>query len=235
MANGDPVLDSLMKDTPNRRPARARASLGVLATFALLGGCISLGSEPPESLLTLTSTNPVASRTVSGDAFSALVVGEFEAPASIAVTRVPVQIDDSRIAYLKDATWVERPSRLFRRLVAETIRDRTGRIVIDGDDPGVGASARLSAVLRQFGYDARTSTVMVMVDVAQSGEGSQVRMRRFSASVPGVIAEGQPVGFALNQAANTVAGEIADWVAQGAPAAPRIMSDGDAGENVGTN
>ena len=179
----------------------------------LLPGCISFGPEAPESLLTLT---PIALAPagggVQGTADTAIAVREFEAPARIDVTRVPVQMDDSRLAYLVDATWVERPTRLFARLVAETIRSRGNRVVIDGDDPGVAPMAQLQGVLREFGYDARTSSVVVVVDAIRTGEGSAVTTRRFEARIPSVEAEGVAVGDALNRAANDVAGQIAAWV-----------------------
>lgn len=191
-----------------------RAKLLVLLAPAFaLTGCISFGAEAPPSLLTLTPTaSAPAGAGANGSAASALVLSEFEAPARLDVTRVPVQVTDSEIAYLQDAVWVEKPARLFRRLLAETIRTRSDRIVVDGDDPGVLAGARMGGVLREFGYDAATSSVVVSFDAVRTGEGTAVTTRRFEAVVPGVPAEAGPVGVALNQAANDVAGQVAAWI-----------------------
>lgn len=190
-----------------------RLELAVLAPTLLLGGCLSLGSEPPDSLLTLT---PVATAPAgtggSSTAGSAITLTEFEAPAALDVTRVPVQVSDTELAYLKEAVWVEKPARLFRRLIAETIRTRSNRVVVDGDDPGVLATNRLTGTLRQFGYDARSGSVVVVFDAVRPGEGSAVQTRRFEASVPGVAADVGSVGPALNRAANDVAGQVAEWV-----------------------
>ena len=187
--------------------------LAVLAPALLLGGCISFGGEPPESLLTLTPTATApAGAGGSSTAGSALVMTEFEAPSALDVTRVPVQVSDTELAYLKDAVWVEKPARLFRRLIAETIRTRSNRVVVDGDDPGVLADNRLSGTLRQFGYDARTGSVVVVFDAVRPGEGSAVTTRRFQAVVPGVAADVASVGPALNQAANDVAVQVAEWI-----------------------
>ncbi|MCV0382555.1 MAG: ABC-type transport auxiliary lipoprotein family protein [Erythrobacter sp.] len=187
--------------------------LPVLAGAALLSGCISFGEDPPESLLSLTSaTSANAGSGATGSQENALALVEFEAPQRLDVTRVPVQITDSSVAYVPDAVWVEKPARLFRRLIAETIRAQSGRVVIDGDDPGVMAATRLHGTLRDFGFDARSGEAVVAIDMARSGEGSQVTTRRFEARVPGVVPEAGPVGVALNQAANQVAGEIAAWV-----------------------
>lgn len=192
---------------------RIRAGVALAAT-AILAGCISIGGDPPDKLLTLTAANTAPAGTGgSGSETSAITLVEFEAPARLDVLRVPVQINDSELAYLKDATWVERPSRLFRRLLAETLRARTSRVVIDGDDPGVLATTRLTGVVRDFGYDARTSSVVVRFDAMRTnGEGAAVTTRRFEAVVPGVAPESGPVGEALNQAANQVAGEVAAWL-----------------------
>ncbi len=187
--------------------------LAALAPISLLAGCISFGGEAPEKLLTLTPTATAPAGTGgSGSQQSALAISEFEVPQSLDVTRVPVQINDTELAYLQDAFWVERPSRLFRRLVAETIRTQTGRVVMDGDDPGVGANDRLHGTLRTFGYDARSGSVVVVFDAVRSSSGSDVVTRRFEARVSGVPAETAFVAPALNQAANDVAGQIADWM-----------------------
>ena len=185
----------------------------ILAPALLLGGCLSFGSEPPESLLTLTPTASAPAGTGgTSTAGTALVLQEFEAPSALDVTRVPVQVTDTELAYLKDAVWVEKPARLFRRLMAETIRTRSSRVVIDGDDPGALAENRLTGTLRAFGYDARDGSVRVVFDAVRPGEGSAVVTRRFEAVVPGVAADVSSVGPALNQAANDVAGQVAEWV-----------------------
>ena len=184
-----------------------------LAPALLLGGCISFGGDAPDSLLTLTpaATAPAGSG-ASSNSGTAIALTEFEAPSALDVTRVPVQVSDTELAYLEDAVWVEKPARLFRRLIAETIRTRSNRVVIDGDDPGVLADNRVTGTMRQFGYDARTSSVVVVFDAVRPGEGSDVVTRRFEATVPGVLPETASVGPALNQAANDVAAQIAEWV-----------------------
>ncbi|WP_188644870.1 ABC-type transport auxiliary lipoprotein family protein [Tsuneonella deserti] len=183
-----------------------------LALSAALTGCISFGSKPPESLLSLTPANPVPAGTaISGDVAQAIAVLEPEAPARLAVTRVPVQIDDTQIAYVKDAVWVDKPTRLFRRLLGETIRAKSRRLVIDTDDAALTPKNQLRGTLVDFGYDARTSQVVVTFDAVRDVNGTQVTTRRFSATAP-ATPEAAPVGAALNQAANEVASQVADWV-----------------------
>ena len=79
----------------------------LLAAPLLLAGCISFGEDPPPALLTLTPEAPVSSGSgVTAEATSALTVMRPQVPGSLGVTRVPVQVDASTIAYLKDAVWV---------------------------------------------------------------------------------------------------------------------------------
>lgn len=67
-----------------------------------LGACVSFGGKAPPSLLVLTATNVVPNGTSkSGASSEALIVLLPEAPRKLDSNRVPVQIDDSSIAYLK--------------------------------------------------------------------------------------------------------------------------------------
>ena len=58
----------------------------------------------------------------SGNFNDAIAVLDPGTPRELDVQRIPVQVNDTQIAYLKDAMWVERPARLFRSLLAETLR-----------------------------------------------------------------------------------------------------------------
>ena len=182
----------------------------IAASFIALSGCVSLGPKVPETLLALTPTAaPPAGSGTSGTLANALVVMEPSAEARLAVTRVPVQIDDANVAYLQKTMWVERPSRLFQRLLAETIRARGTRLVIEGD-PSAGAS-HLSGRLLDMGYDARTRSAVVRYDAVREA-GGKVETKRFESVVPVTEAEAKYVGPALNEAANAVAKQVADWV-----------------------
>ena len=186
--------------------------IAALTCAFALSGCISFGAEPPPSLLTLTPVNTLsAGAAAAGNDATALAMVEFEVPQKLSVTRVPVQVTDSEVAYLKDAVWVEPPARLLRRLIAETVRASSGRVVIDGDDPGAYADTSISGTVREFGYDAQTSSVVLRFDAVRAGEGSEVTTRRFEAIIPDIAPDVVAVGPALNQAANQVAAEVAAW------------------------
>jgi cholesterol transport system auxiliary component len=199
-----------------------KSSAWILAIAApvLLGGCVSVGvggsgSEAPVSLLNLTpdALAPAGSE-ARGKASAAILILEPEAPAKIDVLRVPVQVNATEVAYLKQASWVEKPTRLFRRLLAETVRVRTGRVVYDGAIAPIGVEERLGGTLREFGYDAASGSVLVRYDAVRSGKDGEVETRRFEVRESGILAEPSQVGEALNRAANKVASEVTDWVSR---------------------
>ena len=177
-----------------------------------LAGCISLGAEPPEALLTLTPAQAApAGFATNGPAAAALAVLEPSASQRLNVTRVPVQTTDSSLAYLKDAVWVERPARLFQNRLAETLRAKGNRLVIREGDLGQNAVTTLSGQLLDMGYDVATGSVVVRYDGVLQRPDGQVQTRRFESRVP-AAADAVSVGPALNQAANQVASEVAEWV-----------------------
>lgn len=183
------------------------------AASLALAGCINIGGKAPPALLTLTPAAQIEPGTgPAGEASAALTVMRPEVPGSLAVTRVPVQVDPSTLAYLKDAVWVDRPAKLFQNLLVSTIRQRTGRLVLDDVESRGGNTTMLRGTLREFGYDAQGGAVVVTYDAIRES-GGRIETRRFTARIPGVPAEASPVGAALNDAANRVALDVADWIA----------------------
>jgi cholesterol transport system auxiliary component len=185
----------------------------VLAALLALSGCVKLGSEPPPSLFTLTPARAApAGLAASGRVDQAIAVLEPDAPRRLDVVRVPVQMSDSSLAYLKDAVWVEKPTRLFAGLLAEAIRAKQTRLVVDGPDIRHSAATRLSGQLLDMGYDAPSSSVVVRFDAVLQQPDGTILTRRFEAEVAGVTADAASVAPALNEAANKVAADVADWV-----------------------
>lgn len=195
----------------------------VLLAALSLGGCIKFGAEPPPSLLKLEADAAMPTgQTVSSATTRSIIIAVPTVPQELAVTRVPVRSGDTAVAYLKDAQWVEAPNRMFARLLGDTIAVRTGRVVLglrqSLSDPG----ARLSGELRQFGIDADSNEAVVIYDATlvrdrpAAADGVRPALtfekRRFEARVP--LAEIAPAaaGSALNDAANRVASDVADWV-----------------------
>ena len=188
--------------------------LAILAAPLALAGCISFGATPPDTLLTLTpeATLPVG-RTQDSAGTRAIVVTVPVTSASLAVTRVPVQASPTAIAYVEDAQWAEPPARLFARLMSDTLAARAGRVVVSQVQAIGETNDQLDGELRNFGLDATTREAVVTFDASLSRSGRQTtEKRRFEARVPVAAIDAASTGPALNQAANRVAGEVADWV-----------------------
>lgn len=187
--------------------------IAVVAALAL-SGCVSIGTKPPEQLLRLTpDTVAPAGTTSSGQIADAFVILDPETDRGLDVLRVPVTVDTASLAYLKDAVWVEKPSRQFRGLLAETLRSQTPRLVLEGGDFEVAGRTLVSGRLLQMGYDAQRRAVIVRFDAIRKERGDgPIQSRRFEAVVDGVEAKAVPVGAALNRASNDVAKQVVEWV-----------------------
>jgi len=192
--------------------AAGTLSLALSACAGLLGG----GAKTPPTLQTLTAeaADPGAI-TRTANAGQAVTVAVPIVPKELRTVRVPVQLSATDIQYVTGLQWVDTPDHLFQRLVAETIRRTTNRVVLDTALTTLDPGLLLSGQLQRFGYDAQTGQVIVEYDGALSTMGgSRVDSRRFVATVP---ADGSAasVGPALNRAGNQVAADVAKWVGGG--------------------
>jgi cholesterol transport system auxiliary component len=193
-----------------------KPNLALLAALAALPlpGCISFSPKPPPRLMSLTATTPLtAGPAITSADNRAVAVAPLSAIPQLATQRVLVTDGPTAIAYLKGGLWATQPTLLFRSLLAETITVRTGRVVPDPRLLAIQPDTRLSGQLSAFGLDGPGRAVEVTFDgtIAHSG-ATTIQSRRFTARVP--VASEQPdvVASALNQAANQVAGEVADWI-----------------------
>jgi cholesterol transport system auxiliary component len=97
-------------------------------------------------------------------------------------------------------------------LLAETIRAKGKRLVIEQGDASEGGKSILAGRLLDMGYDARSQSVVVRFDAMREDPAGNTATRRFEATVPGVSPKVEAVAPALNKAANDVAAQVADWV-----------------------
>ncbi|HEU0043991.1 ABC-type transport auxiliary lipoprotein family protein [Sphingomonas sp.] len=190
-----------------------RAALAL--TFLPLAGCISFGAKPPASLLTLTAATPIAVGPVQSSAQARAILLQLPTtPASLATQRVPVQATATTLAYVPDALWAEPPARLFARLLADTLT-AGGAVVISGVQPVDSPAGKLSGELRAFGFDATERSAVVTFDATLTRSGSTaLEKRRFEARVPVAAIDAATAGTAINDAANQVAAQVAQWAAQ---------------------
>ena len=189
-------------------------TLAPLLLLLPLAGCISFGGKPPAALMTLTPQAQLAiGESQKSNVAATITVAVPSLPQELASSRVPVHSGGTAIAYVKDAQWVERPSQLFQRLLSDTLTARTGRLVLSSRQSLTDPGAYLMGEIRTFGVDGDTGEAVVTYDASLiRGPETMVEKRRFEARVPVTPIEAVPVATALNQAANQVAAEVADWV-----------------------
>ena len=194
------------------------STVASLALAAALGGCslgglLGGGGKTPTTLQTLTpeAPNPGA-MTRTAAAGQSLTVAVPSVAKELRTTRVPVQVTPTDVQYVTNLQWVDTPDRLFQRLVAETVRRSTNRVVLDTSATTLDPGLVLSGQLQKFGYDAQTGQVVVEYDGALStAGGNRVETRRFVATAPS-DGSAASIGPALNRAANQVGREVAGWV-----------------------
>ena len=179
-----------------------------------LSACVSLGAaDPPPFLLSLTANeSPAAGSQRNGIIGESIVVQLPMTPRKLAALRVPVQVSNSRISYLKDAVWVDKPNRLFQKLLIETLSAKSGKLILNEVDAGGKAGLRIAGELINFGLDGDRNTAVVTYDAVKLRTGQPAEKKRFEAKVPISQALPGPVGSGLNEAANIVALEVATWV-----------------------
>jgi cholesterol transport system auxiliary component len=188
-------------------------ALAVSLSGCSLGGLLGGGGKPPATLVTLTPEAAEPATIVrSAAAGQAVTVMTPAVPKELTAVRVPVQVNYVDVQYVTNVQLVDTPDRLFQRLLAETIRRTTNRVVLDPNQTTLDPGLVVNGILQRFGYDASSGQVVVTYDASLStGGGSRVETRRFTASAP---ADGTAatVPAALNRAANQVALDVAKWV-----------------------
>lgn len=195
--------------------SKAFVSLALAATLTgcSLGGLLGGGTKGPTTLFTLSpaAADPGAI-TRTANAGQAVTIGTPLLPKALRTVRVPVQLTPTDVQYVPNMQWVDTPDRLFQDLLEETVRRTTNRVVLDPHQAAMDPGLVVTGELQRFGYDASSGQVMVVYDAsASTAGGTRVEVRRFEAAAP-ADGSARSVGTALNQAANQVAAEVAQWV-----------------------
>ncbi len=194
---------------------RAYLRIGTaLALAVATGGCALLGGggKPPPVLFTLSSDAPPAAAARTAAVGQTVTIGTPVIPKQLRPVRVPVEIGLTQVQYVANLQWVDTPDRLFQALLEETVRRTTNRVVLDPSQTTLDPGLVVSGQLNRFGYDSQQGVVVVQYDGSLATQGgTHVESRRFEATVPadGTAATVSP---ALNEAANQVAKQVAQWI-----------------------
>jgi len=180
----------------------------------MLSACVSFGSKPPPQLLTLSAdSQPDTGTDLSSESLPSLIVLTPGVPRKLANVRVPVQVDDTTIAYVKDAQWTEAPRTLFQRLLSETIAADGTMFILGDGQYAVKPGQRLMGELLDFGIDAQSQEAVVTYDaILTGGIETPARRQRFTARVPVRSIKAKYVAQPINEAANDVAAQVSNWV-----------------------
>ncbi|QNM82407.1 membrane integrity-associated transporter subunit PqiC [Sphingomonas sabuli] len=184
-----------------------------LALAASVCGCSLLGGgKTPDTLYTLTPEAPFTAQTRSVAVGQTVTIRTPVVPKELRVLRVPVQVSPTNVEYVTDLQWVDTPDKLFQKLVEETVRRKTARVVLDPAQASLDPGLVVTGELNRFGYDAQTGMVVVQYDAAMATQGgTHVENRRFESTIPS-SPDAANVGTMLNAAANRVATEVAAWI-----------------------
>ena len=198
-------------------------AVAALVGVAACGPLVQIGGndKAPPSLLTLRATAALGPATTTTDPHATVLVLVPAVPGILQTLRLPVTTTDTTVQYLTGATWAEQPNREFQRVLADTLAAK-GIPVLDPRQSTAASSRTLSGTLLDFSLDVRNPgavVVRVRFDAALTGVGTKgsaapFAIRRFDASAPVATQNPTDVAIALNAAANTVATDVAAWVAR---------------------
>ena len=190
----------------------------LVAGLAACGPLVQIGGndKAPVALMTLRATaKPVeTTKSVRSGTLSVIVP---TVPGPLQTLRLPVITTDTSLAYLTGATWAEQPNKQFARVLSDTIASR-GVPVLGTRETNVGATRQLGGQLVEFSLDVRDPSqakVVLRYDALLTGDaGKTLLVRRFDRVVPVGSQAPADIAVALNNAANAVAAEVADWITQ---------------------
>ncbi|MET0365750.1 MAG: ABC-type transport auxiliary lipoprotein family protein [Sphingobium sp.] len=204
-----------MHRSPSKR--RTTALLGALGLLSVtaLGGCVKFGAKPPSSLLTIESAAQVAPGASPQASAGVVTIIEPDVPKALQTVRVAVKTGENSFAYVPKAYWVDTPRNLFRSVLAETVAARNGVLVLDSGQFSVAPGRRVTGDLVEFGIDAQARQAVVTFDAALMDKGGVVTKRRFTATAPVGTIDSAGVAAPIQNAANGVAVQVADWLKSG--------------------
>jgi cholesterol transport system auxiliary component len=192
--------------------ALMRSATAVTLAACLAGCSLMGGGKAPPYLFTLTPEAAPAATVRSAAVGQTVTIRTPVIAKELRTVRVPVQVSPTVIQYVSNFQWVDTPDKLFQRLVEETVRRTTSRVVLDPDQSALDPGLVVTGQLNRFGYDAQQGMVVVQYDASLATQGgTHVETRRFETSLP---ADGTSttIAPALNQAANQVATQVAQWI-----------------------
>jgi cholesterol transport system auxiliary component len=189
----------------------------ILMSLLLLTACgplVKIGeSGPPPQRFTLT----LATQSGPTHALPLLRVEDFEAPAELASSRMAIQVGAQEVRYLAGMQWTDRPARLMRGLIADSLRQSSTAPVLVTGQADVTTGLRISGRLTRFHALAPTglaTEVSVGLELMLLKGSSIAASRRFSVTEPSSSDRPADLAAAFNRATGRITTEATNWIVE---------------------
>jgi cholesterol transport system auxiliary component len=185
-----------------------------LMTLTACGPLVKIGeSGPPPQRFTLVA----APNTAAVVALPTLRVDDLESAAELANTRIAVRVGAQEVRYVTGGLWTDRPTRLLRAVLADTLRQRSTGLVLSAAQADIAPAYRLAGRLIAFQAEAPNGVVTHMkISTEQllimAKTGTVLASRRFEAREASRSDRPADLAEAANAAANIIAAQTTDWV-----------------------
>jgi cholesterol transport system auxiliary component len=191
---------------PNARLRAARRLLR-LAVAAL---CLSACGSPPRGSFDLSGgVHDAAARAAVGHAGAALAVNEPEASPPLHPERIVIRIAPGEIAYLADAQWADR----LTRLVQARLVSAFGRGGVAATLPGAPVAATLSTIIHRFEIDLtqQTAVVEIAARILDHRTGRERAAHVFRGEAPAPHTYGAAAVQSLEMALDDASRQLVGW------------------------
>lgn len=201
-----------------------RASLLLLLISVLLAGCVSVNVGSDEGKVQtqylLSDLSPTTERRST------------PIPRRLLVTPVPSSVGETfaiaysraaqQRAFYQFASWADRPSTRFARLLVDRIEARGMFTSVAALGSNVGGDLLLNVLITEVLHDvpAGTGHVEAQVELIERRGRRLVARQRFAASVPTAQENAPAAVDAMSRAATTILDQILPWLEKAAESLP---------------
>ncbi|MEM7569683.1 MAG: ABC-type transport auxiliary lipoprotein family protein [Pseudomonadota bacterium] len=197
----------------------ARTTKPLLALCALLGACgplVDLGGQsgPPARIYEVSAAGQASIASLETPAI--ILVEEPFASSVLDSDRIAVTLSGGEIQFLSGARWSDRPTRMARRVLQDTLGSVDGLTALGRGGLDIPSEYRLKVQLRDFHVDNRSGTARTAVSVqawlVETG-GDLVATQSFSAASDLPIVDSANAVSGVQSDLSDVARALTQWVA----------------------
>jgi cholesterol transport system auxiliary component len=189
----------------------------LIMAVASCGPLVKLGDDGPApqrfALAYVKSDGPVT--IVATSVVPTVRLEDMEAPQELSNDRMVIRAGAQEIQYLKDMRWTEKPGRLLRPLFAEHLKAHLpNAILLSPTQLEPAPNYRLSGRVTAFQVQRDSGKAQVSVEMLLTSAKTRTALAKsFTAEAGADVLSSSDMARGLNIAANSVAQDIANWVA----------------------